>query len=48
MKTIERVKSNLNPTLEIRGILLTMYDKRNKLSQVELKQEIILEIKYII
>ena len=36
MKTIERIKSNLNPTLEIRGILLTMYDKRNKLSgQVE-------------
>ena len=36
MKTIDRVKSNLNPTLDIRGILLTMYDKRNKLSgQVE-------------
>tara|TARA_B100000609_G_scaffold140429_1_gene112700 strand:+ start:3373 stop:4173 length:801 start_codon:yes stop_codon:yes gene_type:complete len=36
IKTIERIKSNLNPTLEIRGILLTMYDKRNKLSsQVE-------------
>ena len=36
MKTIERIKSNLNPILEIRGILLTMYDKRNKLSsQVE-------------
>ena len=32
MKTIERIKSNLNPTLEIRGILLTMFDKRNKLS----------------
>ncbi len=32
MKTIERIKSNLNTTLEIRGILLTMYDKRNKLS----------------
>jgi len=32
MKTIERIKSNLNPTLNIRGILLTMYDKRNKLS----------------
>jgi len=32
MKTIERIKSNLNPSLEIRGILLTMYDKRNKLS----------------
>ena len=36
MKTIERIKINLNPDLEIRGILLTMYDKRNKLSsQVE-------------
>jgi chromosome partitioning protein len=36
MKTIERIKINLNPKLKIRGILLTMYDKRNKLSsQVE-------------
>ena len=36
MKTIERIKVNLNPELNIRGILLTMYDKRNKLSsQVE-------------
>ena len=36
IKTIERIKVNLNPNLEIRGILLTMYDKRNKLSsQVE-------------
>ena len=36
MKTIERIKVNLNPGLKIRGILLTMYDKRNKLSaQVE-------------
>ena len=32
MKTIERIKSNLNSSLIIRGILLTMYDKRNKLS----------------
>ena len=32
MKTIERIKNNLNPELSIRGILLTMYDKRNKLS----------------
>ena len=36
IKTIERIKVSLNPNLEIRGILLTMYDKRNKLSsQVE-------------
>jgi chromosome partitioning protein len=36
MKTIERIKNNLNTDLSIRGILLTMYDKRNKLSsQVE-------------
>ena len=36
MQTIDRVKNKLNPTLEIRGVLLTMFDKRNKLSaQVE-------------
>tara|TARA_B100001250_G_scaffold413323_1_gene447089 strand:+ start:1140 stop:1940 length:801 start_codon:yes stop_codon:yes gene_type:complete len=32
MKTIERVKVKLNPMLEIRGVVLTMFDKRNKLS----------------
>ena len=32
MKTIERIKNNLNTNLSIRGILLAMYDKRNKLS----------------
>ena len=36
MKTIDRVKVRLNTELEIRGVLLTMFDKRNKLSsQVE-------------
>jgi len=28
VKTIERIKINLNPNLEIQGIVLTMYDKR--------------------
>ena len=38
MKTIDRIKSKLNPQLDIRGILLTMFDKRNRLSgQVEIE-----------
>ena len=32
LKTIELVRANLNPALEIQGIVLTMFDKRNKLS----------------
>ncbi len=32
IKTIDRIKENLNPSLIVRGILLTMFDKRNKLS----------------
>ena len=32
IKTIERIKIKLNPELDIRGVLLTMFDKRNKLS----------------
>ncbi len=32
MRTIELVRSSLNPTLEIQGIVLTMYDRRNSLS----------------
>ncbi len=32
MKTIERIKEKLNPTLDVRGVLLTMFDRRNKLS----------------
>ena len=36
IKTIERVKENLNKNLSIQGVILTMYDRRNKLSsQVE-------------
>lgn len=32
LKTIERVRQGLNPALELQGIVLTMYDKRNRLS----------------
>jgi len=32
LKTIDRVRANLNPALELQGIVLTMYDKRNRLS----------------
>ena len=32
IKTIDRVKQNLNPSLSIDGIVLTMFDGRNKLS----------------
>lgn len=30
--TIKRVRTNLNPALEIQGVVLTMFDKRNNLS----------------
>ena len=32
-QTIEIIKKSLNPQLKMLGVLLTMYDKRNKLSQ---------------
>ena len=32
LRTIERVRVSLNPALDIQGIVLTMFDKRNKLS----------------
>lgn len=34
MMTIERVRQALNPRLEIQGVVLTMFDKRNSLSDL--------------
>ena len=33
MNTINRIKENFNPVLEIKGVLLTMYDERTNLSR---------------
>jgi chromosome partitioning protein len=33
IRTVERVKNNLNPRLSIQGVVLTMFDKRNNLSE---------------
>ncbi|MDB3954498.1 ParA family protein [Alphaproteobacteria bacterium] len=38
-KTIERIKEKLNKDIYIEGILLTMYDKRNRIS-LEVKDEV--------
>jgi chromosome partitioning protein len=34
MRTIERVRRSFNPRLEMQGIVLTMFDKRNRLSEL--------------
>jgi chromosome partitioning protein len=34
MRTIERVKRTFNPDVEIQGVVLTMFDKRNNLSNL--------------
>jgi chromosome partitioning protein len=33
MRTIDLVRGSLNPSLEIQGVVLTMYDRRNSLSE---------------
>ena len=33
-RTIQRIQANLNPTLELQGIVLTMFDRRNNLSEL--------------
>ena len=48
IKTIERIKNNLNQELSIRGILLTMYDKETSFQlKSKRRREIILRKKYI-
>ncbi len=32
LQTVERIRSNFNPRLNIHGVVLTMFDKRNRLS----------------
>jgi chromosome partitioning protein len=34
VRTIERVRGNLNPHLELQGVVLTMFDRRNNLSDM--------------
>ena len=38
LRTIELVKEGLNPDLQVMGVLLTMYDKRNQLSRQVLNE----------
>ena len=38
LKTIELVHSGLNPDLQVLGVLLTMYDKRNQLARQVLNE----------
>ncbi len=41
MRTIEQIKSTVNSKLKVEGVLRTMYDGRNKLSQ-EVSQQIVM------
>jgi chromosome partitioning protein len=34
LKTIERIKRSLNPSLELQGVVLTMFDTRNNLTEM--------------
>lgn len=38
LKTIELVRESLNPQLKVAGVLLTMYDKRNRLARAVVKE----------
>lgn len=38
LQTVDLVKEHLNPTLSVRGAVITMFDKRNRLSQQVLEE----------
>jgi chromosome partitioning protein len=33
LKTVDKVRANLNPKLQVQGVVLTMFDRRNSLSE---------------
>ena len=39
LKTVKLLKANLNPALSIHGVVLTMYDRRNKLT-IEIEEDV--------
>lgn len=39
LKTIKMIQANLNPSITIQGVVLTMYDRRNKLTE-QIEQDV--------
>ena len=49
LQTVERIRQAFNPELQILGIALTMFDRRNKLSQQvadDVRAALVLRIRY--
>ena len=39
LKTVKRIQTKLNPEISIHGVVLTMYDRRNKLTE-QIEQDV--------